>query len=480
MSSNYITQIQEIEERKDDMAKAIALGVSDGNIEKAKEYYKRFQKTIVNDTKYFFLEVNDFQTQYMLEVNSMVDKLNAVIGKDIRPYLFYNVLTASGSNIAGVVKNKKTKAEKIYDKYEDVYKSLGIDKNDIQRVYDQGGMHKINELNKLIKQVKSKTFMMEYKNILSTIKDSLKQKPMTKALDRLNSKYHIGQIDDLLKINTEIDSFLVDVSKLSKEQRLLVEENKNSYRSRIGENKDYFIDKQEAMRIKKDINTIYNYNIFKQMSNNTNIEDFFKMNNIEYNQKNVNDVISIMFTTMGMGVTGSSTYLDTGHGGVNYCMLNSFLLDSSADHVTDIIIHETVHTLEQRNKKSKEVFCGKYRNINEVMTEYFTLKSMKYFKGNVLKSIENNPKKDWKCAYNNMFPCLEVLKSSGLFEYFINAKFDGKVKELEDKVGLDNMKKISKCFDKASKLKTDDLINQKKCAEELNGVIKNIKKTKTI
>lgn len=476
--NKYAAQIREIEERKDDMAKAIALGLSDGNLEKAKEYYEIFKKTIVNDTKYFFLEVSDFQTQYMVEVNSMVDKLNAVIGKDIRPYLFGNIAVASGSNIAGVVKSKKTKIEKIYDKYENEYKSLGIDKNDIQRVYNQGGMRKIDELNKLIKQVKSKTFMMEHKNILSSIKDSLKQKPMTKALERLNSKYHIGQIDDLLKINTEIDSFLIDTSKLSKEQRSLVEENRNSYRSRIGENEDYFINKQEAIKIKKDINTIYNYNMFKQMSNNTNIEDFFRTNDIEYNQKNVNDVISIMFTTMG--ATGSSTYLDTGRGGVNYCMLNSFLLDSSADKVTDVVIHETIHALEQRNKKSKETFCGKYRNINEAMTEYFTLKAMKYFKGNVLKSTENNPKKDWQSGYNNMLPCVEVLESSGLFEYFINAKFYGEVEALENKVGIDNMKKISKCFDKAAKLEINDYRNQQKCAEEINEIIKNMKKARVM
>ena len=123
-------------------------------------------------------------------------------------------------------------------------------------------------------------------------------------------------------------------------------------------------------------------------------------------------------------------------------------------------------------------FSVKYKNINEAITEYFSRKAITYLNGNVLPSKENDMKREPCSVYDSMLPLVEKLFASGYKEDFIQAKFFGDVKKLENKVGLVNMMKISKCFNKAFLKENEDIAGQKECVKEMEQILSRIGRIK--
>ena len=75
MSVKFLEQLKEIEDSKEDIARAIALSVCNGDEVVARENYGYFKYVLVNKTKPFIVEVKGFSSTYMKETEALIKKL---------------------------------------------------------------------------------------------------------------------------------------------------------------------------------------------------------------------------------------------------------------------------------------------------------------------------------------------------------------------------------------------------------------------
>jgi len=472
MSIKYLDQIRAIDSKKADIARAIALAVAEGNDRKFNEYYDGFKDILENKTRSFFVEIKDFSSIYKTEVKAMLEELSKFVGKNIGEYIFKEGKYVSFKDIKINSNIEKSEVEKLFDKNKSVYESLGIYESDIHRLYNDGGKEKIKGLNKLIEKFRKKTFMFDLKEQFCVIKESLQMIFISKQFDKLKAYYKLRTLDDLLVLHTEVASFLIDESKLNREQREIVEKNRNSYRKRVGVNEDFYISKKDVLKLNKEIEKIYNFNIYKQMFDNTNIKDFFELYGYEYNSKNIRG--AFRFIVQQFTVTGTCTNFSFDNNDVKHCFFNYKILEDDAESQNNIILHEFIHALEILEDIDVS-FCARYRFINEAMTEYLANKASKYLNNNILSDKENKYCK-YGTLYDSMLPLVERFSSSIIWDEFVKVKFYGNLDKFESKIGYNDLYKISMCFDEAFKLNIDDIEGQKRCVEKLDGIIKKVEK----
>lgn len=469
--SLYDTYLKEIDNSKEKIAWAIAKGICNGNETEASQYYKGFRDVLLNGATSFFIDIKSFHSTYMREVVALLKELSDFVDYDVSRYVLDNDNRPTAVSINVYSRLKQGSLEKMYYDNFAMYDKIGLSLGTFRMLFEEGGNRKIEELNKLIKKVNRKVSMIKFKDFCSTFKDMIQFSSINKRFDKIKEKFNLENIDDLLDLNTEIDSFFVDESTLSDQQKRILENNKKSFRARIGAKEDYFISEKDALKLKKEIEKIYNFNLYRQAFDNTNLREFFENNDYEYNAHNLKRVFNMLFCIFNATAICSND--DLGKGYMKHCMFGKIILDKSADYQNNIIIHEFIHAVEKLEPNHKN-FCDKYSTINEAMTEFFTKRSSKYFDGAILPSCKDNPWCEYGSMYDNMLPLVETLEKSELWDDFVNAKFFGKTKELEEKIGVSTMNKINKCFMGAFCLPISDIYSQRVYARDLEKVLRKI------
>ena len=107
-----------------------------------------------------------------------------------------------------------------------------------------------------------------------------------KQFDEIKKKVKVSTLEDLLFMGIEMESFFIDTSNKSDNQKKIIERNKDSFRKRMGVGKDYNLDKETYEVLKNQINQIYNFNLYRQALDNSNLKDFFSYYGYEYNGHN--------------------------------------------------------------------------------------------------------------------------------------------------------------------------------------------------
>jgi len=472
--------IKEIEDKREEIAYAIAMGYANGDEEIARKYYERFSDKLVNNTRVFIFDVENFNSTYVKEVNNLVKELGNFL---VDPYFHENYLNnfrlaKPPSKVAKLksisLYSEVTECEKLYAQKEELYTKHLIPYSVFFRLYNSGGVEKINQLNYLIRRLDKKESMYDFKNYISNFCDSLKLSTMNKKFSKLIETYKLNGFDDLLTLNTELDSFMLDEKSLGLKERKIIEESRENFRRRIGAKEDYLIDKKEITKIKKDIEQVYNYNFYKNLFENSNLKEFFDKNGYGYNLNNLKETFGLFFGVMGS--TGIHSLRNLNNNYMNFCVFGSGFLDHPKSSQNDVIVHEFIHAVDKLSNKRND-FSIKYREINEAMTEYIAKKSVNYLKGNVL-SKGNKQDLGFYSIYDSMMPLVKILENSSLWDDFVDAKLNNDTKGLEKKIGLSNLTYISRCFIEVS-CSGSGTSKEEQWTNELNKTLDKIERKKS-
>ena len=477
MSYEYDKQIEEIEKSREKIAYAVAMAVCDGKKENVAKYYRNFLDILTNDTEYFFVKSKDIIKTYEKKVLSSLKEISGFLDKDLSSNIF-NIQNTGGVSPADVVGEKveKSECEKLYEKRKKIYGKITIRYNSFKKLYDSKGLDGILKLDSLVKKANNILFMEKAKKFLSNMREVAVLPNIHKKFGKLSRGYGLKTLDDLMVLNTEIDSFFVDEKNLNDDIKKIVEENRQNFRKRIGAKEDYFIAEKEARKLKKEISRVYNYNLYREVFGKTNIIEFFSKYGYELNEHNLKETFCLLFGSFK--VTGICSKRNFGRGDKQCIFLSSEITSSEwlQESKNDLILHESIHAMEKTKENYKNSFCFKYRSINEAMTEFLARESLKYLDNNILsEGVEKRFNQSLYSIYDPMLPLVKKLFESDFKEDFLKAKFEGDVVGLEHKIGMGNLKKISKCLIDAFEYgKNEKIINM--ALLELDNILENVQK----
>lgn len=469
----YVNEIKEITNSKENIVWAISMSIANGDENLAKELYPIFKESIMNNTTVFFADVKNFESTYELEKKELIKKFSDFLGYDVSGYINGEVKIARTVYGYGF-NNVDPKIIEMYEKNERTYLRYGITKARFVDLYLNKGKEGINELNSYVKLVKKKLAFSWFKDFISRRKEIKKVPIMNARFEALKDKYGIDNIDDLLTLNTEIDSFFIDESILDEKEKEIVRKNRGNFKRRLNKDDSYVLTLQEASALKKEILEVYNFHLYRQAFEKTNIRDFFKYYEYEYSADNLKHMFSALGTISN--ASALCNHHDYGDGKGMHCMFGAGLLEKSSAQINNVVLHEFIHSLENQNPNDK-VFWKEYRNVNEAITEYLAKRGMKYLNGDVMPSRKDNKDEEaYKCAYDNMLPLVKTLEESPYWKDFLDAKFNGNVKKLEQKIGRLNALRIEYCFISCHCLDYDDTSSQQIYVDQLNRILKRIEK----
>ena len=460
---NYTIEINDINSKKEKIAFAISMSVANGNEEEAMKIYPRFLSDL-NSSTVFFLYLKSFESRYKIERRAAIEKLSDFLGYDTRPFIDHEAKVV----LTKYFDDPSSKVVEFYKRNAKRYARFGLTYDRIKQLYNE---NKIDELEALIGEINKYQRFKFIQEFSSRSKENKEIPIIGKQFDDLKTRFKISTLDDLLTLSTEIDSFFVDTRELDNKQRQIIENDRDSFRRRFGVNKYYMMDEEYALSLKNQINQVYNFNLYRQALDNSNIRDFFVLNGYEYNGENLDHVLGMLMSLPGaVGICGHHDY---GDGKQKHCFYTIELLKKTTTHQNMIITHEFIHALERINEGERP-FWKAYRGINEAMTEYFALRAQEYLDGNIISNHSDNEHSPYRCAYTNMLPLVEVLEKSPYWQDFLSAKFDGNIDGLIKKIGRGNLIKIRDTFISCNCLEENDYSSQRMYADRLDKLIKKI------
>lgn len=464
--------IEDVESNKDKIAFALAMTFANGDSRRANSYFENFYNVLTNNNKTFFLSYdNGYSSEYEKRTDNLLIELYELMDFEVavNAYKEYFVEDYDGVNDY-IIKSAKKSFEKNYG----TYAKRGIDFNKFLKIYIEG---KAGKLDELLASIEKEMRMYSLKRELSIYKEMLMLPLMNKRYAKLCDIYNVSKMNDLLTLNTEIDSFFVDESKLDDNSRSIIENNRNSFRKRINKGNDFYLSESEAEKIKKNIEQVYNYNVYREMFSNTNLEEFIQDNHIEVNEKNLKLLSECYFKLVSEGVDAFRLVVDFGYGETTYCFYRDKSIAYNSESQNNTILHESIHVLEGKNngKKSKKINSNKYKSLNEALTEYLAKEACTYLDENILS--KSGKADSGGSVYDSMLPLVEELRHSGIWEDILKAKLLGNVEQLENKIGVSNFNDICKCFDRAYNNFDDQVIE--KCKKDLISILRmGVKKSK--
>lgn len=465
---DYVKHINEINDKKQDIAKAISLAFSNGDLDKARNYYKVF-KDQIEDAKIFISEVRNFNNDYENEIFKLLDDVKEIVGYDLKRYvLAKNRGTSSVAVFSGANCNFNNKElEKLYNQNENLFDKFSISSFRVLDIYEKKGIEEIYKLTDLLKKVSKKMRFYNEKSFFSTMKSVMKFGHINDKYLDLCKKYKLNNVTELLDLNTEIDSFLVNEKNLSNQEREIVLKNRKKFIERVNEEDDFFLGKEEAMKLKSQIKEICDFTIYRNVFKETNFGEFFKMYDVKQSKNSLRDVFSSFFHHFSCSACCSTFEYDDGKHST--CLFSSEILNEGNEEQKNIVLHELIHSLEDVERKQNS-FCVNHRYMNEAITEHLAKKSLKYFDGDILSARGENKK--YFVIYDNMIPLVERLEKSSIWEDVLKCKLSGDSNILIKKIGVINLIKISSCFDNcfvSSKEK-----NIEKNLKKLDGILNKI------
>ena len=364
----------------------------------------------------------------------------------------------------------------LYRKNNNKYEALGIEKSDLARVYNEHGEEGLKKLDENVNQLSKDTFLYSLKKTFYTFRLLNYSKKISRQFSSLISKYNVQNIDELLIFNQEVGSFLLDLDGLDESEISVIEKSRNNFRNRIGADSSFILSKKEALQLQNRINKIYNNHAYKEILRITNFRDFLEMQGYELNSKNLDRLLYLYFDMFGN--IGSCSKFAFGMESKHLCLFNAKdLLNSNGEEQNNVILHEYIHCLDDYDETSiVKPFSIDFQYLNEALTEYLSVKALKYLKGNILSSSKKSFVKSTESSYVCMFPLVEKLRASSIWNDILVAKLAGNdIDYIERRIGYNNLKNIGKCFDKTYKNRNDSKIREENLVK-LDGILQKLQK----
>ena len=291
----------------------------------------------------------------------------------------------------------------------------------------------------------------------------------------MQTEYNVRNLNDLLELNEEISAFLIDIEEVSGEQKVIVEAKRNSFRQRMNKNEDFVLQEKEAMFLQRKISDIYNNHIFCEIFKTTNFKEFFEFYGYEINSKNLGYAVFLYFDILNS--VANCSKLTFGENNKSLCLFKlNQIININCEEQNNLILHEFVHSVDSYDGSCiVKSFADLFNFLNEALTEYLAIDSLKYLKNNIL-NIDNVPKERTVVStYVCMLPLVEKLKSSCIWNDLLIAKLDGNdVEFIEKRIGYGNLKTIEECFSQTYKNMDDKQILEENSAK-LDKILSKMK-----
>lgn len=442
--------MDEIDSKKVEIAKVVSLAFSDGDIDKAKEYFPLFYKRM-SETKTFIFKSNyDIgKSSYNRSIDSLLKDISDEIGFDVADYFYQGHVVVASSLLRDeldIPKKDLMEVKKMYDSHERSLIKLGITYNSCLRLYREKGIYGCMRLSKKVEELDKKTFMSNLKNGFSIMSDSIKMRILQEKAGRIVEKYGVKSLDDLMNLYTEVSSFYVDTSSLNEKERKIVEENKKNFILRV-KDYSYLRNPKKLDDLRDELEKIYSNEAMRMIFQESNVSDFFDRVGVELNSENLRAVFNEYLYIHTVDGCRNITEYNKGNP-VSKVLLNDSIFNESSSNQNEIVIHEYIHSLESFNPKIYASFIENARYVNEAMTQYFTVEAMKYLDSNILSDNDIEKKyTEYVNDYACMLPLIEVLKESEVWDDFIKAKLDNDYIFLTNKLG-DNVNEVAELFKK--------------------------------
>lgn len=383
----------------------------------------------------------------------------------------FNPLEAK--DIGDIPVDEERKLHNAYLSCSKMFLELDITYGDFVDVYKREGFENAINLAKNVKMLQKKIKMYELKNNFSILCDCINFNGTLNLFDNIVKQYNIVSIDNFMKFYTEVSSFFVDESALNDEEKKIIEDNKKDFMKRIKDKK--LVDNiSELEKIKRDCETIFNDEIAKKIILDTNVRDFIERYSIPLTKENLEEIVRICLHTIQ--ADGTRTFLKLDGKYESIVFVRSEVYNSDNSRQNSVTIHEHIHCLENVNMSFRaKNFNVKCRALNEAMTEFLTNEALKYLPNNVLSDNDIHENVEYVCVYDCMFPLLDVLRNSELWDDLLYCKINNDYTLLEDRIGKDAMK-ISEIFEEVYRKRNMGNYNVEEAVDGLKEIVDKIEK----
>lgn len=469
-----------IDSKKEEIAWAVAMAVTDGNEERAKHHFPFFLESM-NNTKSFIFKTIDSKNDYVLSVDKMFEDIENILGVENLKENFFDKSRVSEvlypkDDLDFIPKKEQEKLRKAYSSNSKTFTKLGVSYASFVKIYREKGLDIAIDLAKKVRLLEKKTSMYETKNGWARFKELFQFNLAKSSLGDLIEDYNVVSVDDLMSLYSEVCSFLLDPNSLSEEEKNMVEDNKKnfSYRTKCTTIID---DRQRLLLLKKKIEKVYSNKMMNACLEQSNIKDFIERNNITLTKSNLEVVINLYCYVYNVDGFYTRAKFDGDYEKV--CFFNDYVFDQDSKQQNLVIIHELIHSIEVVSKYQMEKPLNiKCKIMDEAFTQYFTYEAMKYMKSNILEDniIKNNIK--YTNSYDCMIPLVELLKKSALWNDFVSCKLGNCYSLIEDRVGYNTARRISEIFAETYEARYDeDGLTKEYRYEELKKIINKIEMT---
>ena len=444
-----------IDSSKENIARAIALAFANGDDNKASYYYEDFLKSINDSRAFVFKKYENVYTSYGKKLEGILNKISDFLGEDVKEK-FYKKRDYRRSysdckiNLKVIDGDDLLKLNFNYYFNENMFLRIGVTYYKYITIYREKGVEKAIELSKLVKSLKRLDRFHELKASFSEKQDRKEFFSQIYKVPEMIQKYNIESIGDIMSFYTEICSCLVDEANLGEEEKIFVNDNRTKIINRMG-NEELVNNRKELKKIKKFVESMCENEFTKKLIIDSNLNDFFVRHGISVTKKNLEQALFLFLCSHFSA--GVNTRIKFEEGAFNVSIFKNSALEQGYLCQNEIIIHELIHSLEPHS--TSWPMNDRCLYLNETMTQYFTLESLRYMGDNIVQK-ETNRGPRFSCSYNFMLPMLNVIKRSPLWDDFVYCKLANDYSLLIDRIGEEAIK-ISRIFDKVYEYRNTDL-----------------------
>lgn len=476
--------MDDIDSRKEDIAKAISFALSDGDKVKAEREFPYIYETIKNCKHFIFNTTNGVNSNsYSKSIDFILDEIDKKVDwLSVKEYFYgRDKFVFKGdplqANTDGLGHSFVYKLRGAYFFNKKMFLRLGIGYQAFINFALRKGEQSAFELAKLVRKLRVKSKMYKLKSFFSNNQDLADFKVSVENAFDVIDDFKIDSLDDLFELYTLVSSTFVSYDGLSEEEKKVIIANCKKLK-RISKNPEMLESQTYVLKLKEKLEKVFHSLKFREMLENSNCEDFFKRYGFEVSSDNL--LVLLKDYYYSHKVAGFRIIHKFDNKDVNIVYFNSSVFDDSTFWQNETIMHEFIHSLEPISKERKDaLFVVKCRYLNEALTEFLAIESLNYLNGNIVEDNWNFAVGESESAYFCLLPMVEVLKKSTLWEDILYCKKVNDYSLLEEVLGKDAMR-ISNLFNSTYIKRNVDFFDrnlpENEEIAELTKIIQNIEK----
>lgn len=462
--------IEDIYAKKLEIAISIFLAFNNGEFDnKNFDFLSHIIKSIEESKIIVLNDSLKLENVYEKEVKELLNKISFCLGYDVDS-IFYNKSPIIADSFVNSMKFELDKS-KVYFSYLSGLKmfiKLGISYEEFLSRYERG--EDVFKLAKLVKMLQKKANFYDSKRSISDIKNMIKVDNNTAKMGDIIEDYHISSMDDIMKLYVEISLALMDEYNLDEEGKEVIKKSKDKLKERYGVS----LNKIQLRNLKRNLDEFYDMDLFNSLVHSSNIGESLNKHNLTLSRDLFNAVVHLYSTVLTNRPFNSHKMIEGKQ--YNFVVFPSSLLKTTESNMDLVVLHELIHAIEPKENYKKSLIY-KSRAMNEALTQYLSYISYYHYKKNTLdyETIVNNMKQD-RCSYNCMFPLVEMLKNSILWDNILNMKIKNDYTILETQIGTDSEKifdVFNNVYDQKEKQKLSSVLF-KEYEAKLKEIIKKI------